>query len=220
MDVQPTVKIDTCPIKRVKCAKMLGVEIDEHLNWEKHIECIASKVSSGIGALKKLKEFVNRDTLVLVYNALIQPHFDYCCEVWDELGKGLSERLQKLQNRAARLIMNFKNEHGQSILARTALGWTSLEERRSLMKAKLMYKTVNQLAPQRLCNISNNVTSYNLRGSSNGLFIPRPRTEFLKKSFSYSGAKLWNKIPEDIRNSSSYNLFCQNLSSSASQLLD
>ena len=58
MDVQPTVKIDTCPIKRVKCAKMLGVEIDEHLNWEKHIECIASKVSSGIGALKKLKEFV------------------------------------------------------------------------------------------------------------------------------------------------------------------
>ena len=55
---------------------MLGVEIDEHLNWEKHIECIASKVSSGIGALKKLKEFVNRNTLVLVCNALIQPHFD------------------------------------------------------------------------------------------------------------------------------------------------
>ncbi|CAB4035214.1 Hypothetical predicted protein, partial [Paramuricea clavata] len=76
MDVQPTVKIDTCPIKRVKSAKVLGVEIDENLNWEKHIEYIASKVSSGIGALKKLKEFVDRDTLVLVYNALIQPHFD------------------------------------------------------------------------------------------------------------------------------------------------
>ena len=120
---------------------------------------------------------------------------------------------------------HLKNENmdSQSWLVRTALGWTSLEERRSLMKAKLMYKTVNQLAPQRLCNIfqfSNNVTSYNLRGSSNGLFIPRPRTKFLKKSFSYSGAKLWNKIPEDIRNSSSYNLFCQNLSSSASKLLD
>ena len=95
-------------------------------------------VSSGIGAIKKLKEFVDRDTLVLVYNALIQPHFDYCCEVWDELDKGLIERLQKLQNRAARLIMNFKNEHGQSILARTSLGWTSLgwtslEERRAVM---------------------------------------------------------------------------------------
>ena len=223
MDVQPTVKIDTCPIKRVKSAKVLGVEIDENLNWEKHIEYIASKVSSGIGALKKLKEFVDRDTLVLVYNALIQPHFDYCCEVWDELGKGLGERLQKLQNRVARVIMNFKNEHGQSILARTALRWTSLEERRALMKAKLMYKTVNQLAPQRLCNIfqsSNTVNSYNLRGSSTGLFIPRPRTEFFKKSFSYSGAKLWNRIPENIRNSISYNSFCKNLFSSHSALLN
>ena len=91
------------------------------------------------------------------------------------------ERLQKFQNRAARLIMNFENEHGQSILARTALGWTSLEERRALMMAKIMYKTVNQLAPQKLCNIfqfSNTVNSYNLRGSATGLFIPRPRTEF------------------------------------------
>jgi hypothetical protein len=114
MDVQPTVKIDTCPIKRVKCPKVLGVEID-NLNWEKHIEYMASKVSSGIGALKKLKEFVDRDTLVLVYNALIQPHFDYCCEVWDELGKGLGERLQKFQNRAARL-MNF--EHVEEISLR------------------------------------------------------------------------------------------------------
>jgi hypothetical protein len=65
--------------------------------------------------------------------------------------------------------MNFKNEHGQSILARTSLGRTFLEEGRALMKAKLMYKTINQLAPQRLCNIfqfSNTVNSYNLRGSS------------------------------------------------------
>ena len=110
IDVQPTVKINTRPIKRVKCTKLLGVEIHEHLKWEKHVDHIASKVSSEIGAIKKLKEFVDRDTLVLVYNALIQPHFDYCCEVWDELDKGLIERLQKLQNRAARLIMNFKNE--------------------------------------------------------------------------------------------------------------
>ena len=109
----------------------------------------------------------------------------------------------------------------QSILARASLGWTSLEERRTLMKAMLMYKTVNQLVPQRLCNIfqlSDTVNNYNLTGSSTGLFIPRPRTEFLKKSSSYSGAKLWNMIPEDIRSSASYNSFCKNLSSSASAL--
>ena len=125
MDVQPNGK----SIKRVKHAKVLGVQIYQHLNWENHVELIASKISSGIGAIRKLKEFVNGDTLVSVYNSLIQPHFDYCCEVWDTLGQGLSDRLQKLQNRAARLIMNFKNEHGQSILACNSLGWISLQER-------------------------------------------------------------------------------------------
>ena len=60
MDVQPIVKIDICPIKRVKCATVLGVEIDENLNWEKHMEYIVSKVSSRLGAVKRL---VGRDTL-------------------------------------------------------------------------------------------------------------------------------------------------------------
>ncbi len=113
---------------------MLGVQIDEHLDWSKHIEFVASKISSGIGAIRKAKEFVDRNTLVLIYNALVQPHFDYCCAIWDVLGKTLSDRLQKLQNRAARIIMNYKNESGHSLLARNALGWINLEERRAQMK--------------------------------------------------------------------------------------
>ena len=56
-------------------------QIDEYLAWTKHIEFIAGKISSGIGAIKKAKEFVDRNTLVWIYNALVQPHFDYCCEV-------------------------------------------------------------------------------------------------------------------------------------------
>ena len=77
-----------------------------------------------------LRALTNANILVLVYNPLIEPYFDYCCEVWDTLGKGLSKRLQKLQNRATRLIMNLENEHGQRVLAGNSLGWKSLEERR------------------------------------------------------------------------------------------
>ena len=148
MDVLPTVKINNQHIKRVKCTKVLGVQLDEHLKWTQHIEYIVKKISSGIAVIRKLKlgEFIDISTLVVVYNALIQPYFDYCCEVWDTLGKGLlSERLQKLQNRAARLIMNLNNEHGQSALALKSLGWKLLEERRVEMKARMMYKTVNKL---------------------------------------------------------------------------
>jgi hypothetical protein len=36
-----------------------------------------------MGALKRIKNYVDRDTLISIYNALIRPHFDYCSEVWD-----------------------------------------------------------------------------------------------------------------------------------------
>ena len=82
LDIQPSINIDKQSVKRVKHSKVLGVQIVEHLAWT-NIEFIAGKISSGIGAIKKAKEFVDRNTLVLIYNALVQPHFDYCCEVWD-----------------------------------------------------------------------------------------------------------------------------------------
>ena len=204
LDIQPSINIDKQSVKRVKHSKVLGVQVDEHLAWTKYIEFIAGKISSGIGAIKKAKEFVDRNTLVLIYNALVQPHFDYCCEAWDVLGKTLSDRLQKLQDRAARIIMNFKNESGQSLLARNSLGWINLEERRAHIKAKLMYKSINNLAPERLSNLfqnSNTIYDYDLRGSSTRLCLPRPKAEFMKKSFSYNGAYVWNHIPENMRTS-------------------
>ena len=96
--------------------------IDESLTWSKHIEEITKKIAAGISALKRLRDFAIRDVLVSVYNALIMPHFDYCCEVWDSLGSVLAERLQKLHNRCARVIMRYKNEAGQSALALRHLG--------------------------------------------------------------------------------------------------
>jgi hypothetical protein len=149
-----------------------------------HFSHRTRKISSGIGTIKKDKEFVDRNTLVLIYNASIQPHLDYSCEVWDVIGKTLSDRLQKLQNRAARIIMNFRNESGQSLLARNSLGWITLEERRAQMKTRLMYKSINKLAPQRLSNFfqnSNTMYDYDLRGSSTRLCLPKPRTKNLKK---------------------------------------
>ena len=51
----PNVSVGDVPIKRVTEAKALGVCIDEFLSWDKHIDKIAKKVSSGIGAIRKLK---------------------------------------------------------------------------------------------------------------------------------------------------------------------
>ena len=62
------------------------------------------KYHLGYNALKQIKKFVDKKTLISLYNALIQPYFSYCCEVLDVFGETQSKRLQKLQNRAARVI--------------------------------------------------------------------------------------------------------------------
>ena len=95
-------------INRVRVTKALEVQVHEFLSLDKHIDNISKKILSGIGAIKRLKPFVNRETLKSAYNALFLLHFDYCCEVWDSIGISLSVRLQKLPSRAARVITDAK----------------------------------------------------------------------------------------------------------------
>jgi hypothetical protein len=143
--------------------------------------------------------FVDRKTLSSINNALIHPHFDYSSEVWVALGVGLSSRLQKLQNRAARIIMNLRyNTPGIEAINALAIGWEPLETGRAKSKVKQMYKVLNDLAPSSLTALfvrKRNITEYDLRGSSTSLQLPLPKTENLKKSFCYDGAKLWNSLP-------------------------
>ena len=137
---EPNVCVGNESIERVQVTKALGVQLDKHLAFNSHVDHISSKISAGISALKRIKEYTDQKTLKSVYYALVQPHFDYCCEVRDSIDAILSNRLQKLHNRSARIIMNCKNEHGQSSLALIGLlGWKTLEEHRAQSTARLMY---------------------------------------------------------------------------------
>ena len=67
-----------------------------------------------------------------------------------------------------------------------------------------MYKCVHKLAPNYLRNIFTLRTlSFDLRDASQKLYLPKPRTDYLKRSFSYSGASLWNDLSEDMRTAKS-----------------
>ena len=71
-----------------------------------------------------------------------------------------------------------------------------------------MYKCINDLAPAYLCNWFDLRTSnYYFRNAKKKLMLPKPRTDYLKRSFSYSGALLWNNLPEEIGTSNSLGLF-------------
>ena len=88
------------------------------------------------------------------------------------------------------------------------LGWDNLSVRRAKQKANLMYKCINNLAPAYLCNLfAPRTPNYYFRNAKKKLMLPKPRTDYLKRSFSYSGALLWNNLPEEIRTSNSLGFF-------------
>ena len=133
---------------------------------------------------------------------------DYCSSVWDEFNVTLCEKMQKLQNRAAaRVITNSSYEVSSSILLEK-LHWDNLSLRRKKHKSILMYKTINKLAPEYLQNLfSIRSTDYNLRNAEMKLNLPKPRTNYLKRSFCYSGARLWNTLPNSARTANSLRHF-------------
>ena len=83
-DPQPNVFINNKQIKRVYECNTLGLTIDQYLSGKSNTEIICKKVCAGISAIRRIKPFVDKQTLISIYNAIVRPYFDYCCEVWDE----------------------------------------------------------------------------------------------------------------------------------------
>ena len=201
------INVDGVKINQTNHSKALGLNIDENLSWKQHIRELSKKVDSSIGALKCVRPFIPLNTAIKIYKGLMEPHFDYCSVVWDSLCQVLSKKLQKLQNRAARVITKSSYDTNSSYLL-TSLGWDKLSIRRAKQKANLMYKCVNKHAPHYLCNMfTPRVSSYNLRNATLKLSLVKPRIDNLKRNFSYNGASLWNDLPEELRTASSLSSF-------------
>ena len=84
-------------LKRVNSSKCIGVEIDEFLTRDAQISSVSTKLPSGIGVLKKIKPFVPLSNLISVYQSIVEPYLD-------DISDQLTDKLQILQNRAARVI--------------------------------------------------------------------------------------------------------------------
>ena len=151
-----------------------------------------------------------QSTLLNIYNSLVQltsSTFDYYSLVWGNCGKTLSNKLQKLQNRAARVITSSNFDVDVDSLFHK-LSWKDLKSQRQIQNALMVFKSLNGLVPEYPTSkfIKRNESNYSLRDSVNKL-VPFPRTNDMKNSFSYSGATLWNSLPCNIRECGSLNQF-------------
>ena len=132
----------------------------------------------------------------------MQPYSDYCSQVWGSIGSTLSDKLQRLQNGAARIITNCGYDVRSCVLLQH-LNLDNLETRRNQQLATLMFKVRNSMVPRSISNLfqrTDDVHNYETRQVQN-YFPPKPNTNFKKKSFSYRGAVAWNSLPCDLKRS-------------------
>jgi hypothetical protein len=118
LNVKNNLVINNTVIAMEKKTKFLGVIIDENLLFKNHILYVKGKISRSLGILYKCRKYFDSDTLLMLYNSFVYPHFTYCLAVWGNTCKSYLTPLISLQNRAIRLISGVKKDHDMPTLYR------------------------------------------------------------------------------------------------------
>ena len=96
------IKVENMKIDRISAFNLLGITLDEHLNWNSHINVTSMKIARSVGILHKVKNILPEYILKTLYNSLVLPHLTYGILAW---GNNTSV-LNKLQKKAIRIISN------------------------------------------------------------------------------------------------------------------
>ena len=169
---------------------------------------IHGKISRSIGCIRRIKQLVPQKILINLYYALILPHIDYCCTAWGSCSKTNLAKIQRLQNKYARLVLNVDSYTPQCFLT-TTLSWQSVVQRIKYQYCLLVFKIMKNIVPPYLGRlITPYSVTYSTRYADNSsLLIPHPKTEYKKRSFSFTGSLLFNKLPIAVQHSSSLQPF-------------
>ena len=88
--------IDGTSIELSTTCKLLGVLIDERLNFNNHVASLCKKISKQIAIIFRFRKLLSFQTKLTLYKAYILPHFTYCSTVWMHCGKTTLAKLEKL----------------------------------------------------------------------------------------------------------------------------
>ena len=105
-DAQPSFSIGDQEIEMIANTKYLGVQVDSQLNWDKHVDTIKTMANRALGLIMYSKKYLPSDVLNKMCRGIVEPQLSYCCSVWGCCSESKINVLQKIQNRAARIVTN------------------------------------------------------------------------------------------------------------------
>jgi hypothetical protein len=209
-----TITIGDVDISASTTIKNLGVTFDVAMNLSDHVTAMCKSINFHLWNLSRIRRFITEEACANAMRALVISKLDYanallsCCRNKD------IARLQRLQNRAARIIFQVPRRQSASPLL-DSLHWLNIDKRIKFKILLYIYKALNGLSPVYLSDsISIHTPSREgLRSSQdhNRLVIPRCYRRNGDRSFSAFGSKLWNHLPLSIRSLPSVQAFKRSL---------
>ena len=144
-----------------------------------------------------------------MYRGIVEPHFRFCCSVWGCYGATKLQTLQKLQNRAARIVVESNFDAPAMPLIRN-LNWPTVDDIIRSETATTMYKSLNGLVPEYFSNLFEKDSTRNvrkLRNADTDLSIPLRKANNGQRAISFRGSKLWNQFEPSAKHAPSLATF-------------
>ena len=203
------VQIGASLITRNESVKNLGVIFDQCIYMHEHVTSVCRVAYCHLKNIHCWKTFLTQETLITVVQAYVASRIDYCNTLLWSISDYNINRLPRMQNSAAHIVTKTrKYYHIIPILQN--LHWLPVRQRIYFKILLIIYKSINDMAPEYLCElVSNRKSSRTLRSSSQ---IPMQVPVIRLKSygdcaFSVAAPTLWIMLPAYIRNASSLEFF-------------
>ena len=189
--------IDDHKINNQNEVDLLGITIDNKLTFNKHMSRLCMKASKKLHALIRVANYMTEAQRMKVMNSFIYSQFQYCPLVWIFHSREFNIRINKIHERAMRVVYRDYSNDFREILDKN--NTFTIHERSIQSLAVELFKVKNNLAPK----IMNGVFTVNTskRYHSRRVFNSRNihSVQFGIKSLSYLAPKIWSMIPEEIK---------------------
>ena len=140
------ISIGNASIETSNTIELLGIIIDNKLNFNEHISNLLKKGNQKLHALARISKYLDKDKLRIVMKTFIQSQFNYCPLIWMFHSRIMNNKINKLHERALRIVYNNNNLTFQELLD---LDNAVTIHKRNLQKlATEIYKVKNNLSPQ------------------------------------------------------------------------
>ena len=193
--------------------KYLGVHLDETLSMKEQVTSLCRSSYFHFRNIASIRPYLSDESTAQLVSSLILSRLDYCNSTLSGLPSCLLNRLQKVQNNAARLVLHKrKSDRVTSLLEK--LHWLPVEARIHYKIATLAFRHFENSPPPYLSELLHTYQPSRALRSSSEKLLEVPKTNLKSagnRFFHFQAAKIWNSLPTNVRSSPSLSPFKKNL---------